>query len=73
LDELTAASNAAVDLVNAGKLDEAEKVARDLLQRFPEVHDGYDRLGVVYEEPITIARGPGRARRARSGPSCAAT
>jgi tetratricopeptide (TPR) repeat protein len=48
-DELTAASNAAVDLVNAGKLDEAEKAARDLLQRFPEVHDGYDRLGMVYE------------------------
>jgi TolA-binding protein len=48
-DELTAASNAAVDLVNAGKLDEAEKAARDLLERFPEVHDGYDRLGMVYQ------------------------
>ena len=48
-DELTAASNAAVDLVHAGKLDEAEKAARDLLERFPEVHDGYDRLGMVYE------------------------
>jgi tetratricopeptide (TPR) repeat protein len=48
-DELTAASNAAVDLVKAGKLDEAEKAARDLLERFPEVHDGYDRLGMVYE------------------------
>ena len=48
-DELTVASNAAVDLVKAGKLDEAEKAARDLLERFPEVHDGYDRLGMVYE------------------------
>src|SRR6516165_5092437 len=48
-DELETASNAAVDLVQAGKLDEAEKAARDLLQRFPEVHDGYDRLGMVYE------------------------
>ena len=48
-DELTAASNAAVDLVKAGKLDEAEKAAQDLLERFPEVHDGYDRLGMVYE------------------------
>ena len=48
-DELTAASNAAVDLVNAGKLDEAERAARDLLDRFPEVHDGWDRLGMVYE------------------------
>ena len=48
-DELETASNAAVDLVQAGKLDEAEQAARDLLQRFPEVHDGYDRLGMVYE------------------------
>jgi TolA-binding protein len=48
-DELTQASNAAVDLVHAGKLDEAEQAARDLLVRFPEVHDGYDRLGMVYE------------------------
>jgi hypothetical protein len=39
----------AVDLVHAGKLDEAEKAARDLLERFPEVHDGYDRLGMIYE------------------------
>jgi len=48
-DELTPASNAVVDLIHAGKLDEAEQAARDLLQRFPEVHDGYDRLGMVYE------------------------
>jgi hypothetical protein len=27
----------------------AEQAARDLLVRFPEVHDGYDRLGMVYE------------------------
>jgi len=46
LDE---ASNAVVDLVHAGRLDEAERAARDLLDRYPEVHDGYDRLGMVYE------------------------
>ena len=51
-DEPTAASNAAVDLVKAGKLDEAEKAARDLLERFPEVHDGYDRLGMVYYRKV---------------------
>ena len=54
-DELTIASNAAADLVRAGKLDEAEQAARDLLVRFPEVHDGYDRLGMVHE-----ARGENR-------------
>jgi TolA-binding protein len=48
-DELTAASNAIVDMVHDGKLDEAEQAARDFLVRFPEVHDGYDRLGMVYE------------------------
>ena len=48
-DELTAASNAVIDLIQAGKLDEAEHAARDLLLRYPEVHDGYDRLGMVYE------------------------
>jgi tetratricopeptide (TPR) repeat protein len=48
-DELTEASNAVVDLVHAGKLDEAETAAHDLLTRFPDVHDGYDRLGMVCE------------------------
>jgi tetratricopeptide (TPR) repeat protein len=48
-DELTTASNAVVDLIKAGKLDDAEKGAQDLLARFPEVHDGYDRLAMVYQ------------------------
>jgi tetratricopeptide (TPR) repeat protein len=48
-EELTQVSNAAVDLVRAGKLDEAERAARELLVRFPDAHDGYDRLGMVYE------------------------
>ena len=48
-DELTIASNTAAELVRAGKLDEAEQAARDLLVLFPDVHDGYDRLGMVYE------------------------
>jgi tetratricopeptide (TPR) repeat protein len=46
---LDAASNAVVDLVHAGRLDEAELAARELLVRYPEVHDGYDRLGMVHE------------------------
>lgn len=54
-DELTIASNAAVELVHAGELDKAEQAARDLLMRFPDVHDGWDRLGMVHE-----ARGENR-------------
>ena len=48
-DELTEASNAVVDMARAGNLDAAEQGARDLLARFPDVHDGYDRLGMVCE------------------------
>ncbi|HET6233496.1 MAG TPA: SEC-C metal-binding domain-containing protein [Acetobacteraceae bacterium] len=48
-DELTEASNAVVDMVHAGNLDAAEQAAHDLLARFPDVHDGYDRLGMVCE------------------------
>ena len=49
-DELTAASNAPINLIRAGKLDEAEAAARDLLVKFPDVHDGWDRLGMVHEK-----------------------
>lgn len=48
-DELTRDSNAVVDLVRAGELDQAEQAARELLERYPDVHDGYDRLGMVFE------------------------
>ena len=37
-------------LVDAGILDQAERLARDLLQRFPEVSDGWDHLATVYIE-----------------------
>ena len=49
LDELTEASNAVVDMVHACNFDAAEQAAHDLLARFPDVHDGYDRLGMVCE------------------------
>src|SRR5271166_4597590 len=49
LDKLTEASNAVVDMVQAGNLDAAEQAAHDLLARFPDVHDGYDRLGMICE------------------------
>ena len=55
IDDLMDASNAVVDLVHGGKLDEAEQAARDLLVRYPDVHDGYERLGMVHE-----ARGENR-------------
>jgi tetratricopeptide (TPR) repeat protein len=48
-NEMVAASNAAVHLIDAGKLDEAERAAHDLLERFPNVCDGYARLGLIHE------------------------
>ena len=48
-DELTDSSNAVLDLIRSGKLDEAEAAARALLAQYPEVHDGWDRLGQVHE------------------------
>jgi tetratricopeptide (TPR) repeat protein len=48
-DELADASNAVLDLVDAGRLDDAEAAAHNLLQRFPDVHDGYARLGLIHE------------------------
>jgi tetratricopeptide (TPR) repeat protein len=49
LVQLTTASNAVIKMVRAGQLDEAEHAARELLVRFPDFHDGYDRLGMVCE------------------------
>jgi tetratricopeptide (TPR) repeat protein len=44
LDE---ASNVVIDLIDAGRLDEAEHAAQDLLERYPEVHDGLERVAMV--------------------------
>jgi tetratricopeptide (TPR) repeat protein len=48
-DSLTQESNAVLDLINAGQLEEAESGARQLLARYPETNDGYLRLGHVFE------------------------
>ena len=48
-DDLDEASNAVLALIRAGKLDDAEAAARDLLMRYPPVPDGWDRLGMVHE------------------------
>ena len=63
-DELTEASNAVVDMVQAGNLDAAEQAAHDLLARFPDVHDGYDRLGMVCEARGDRRQAAGYYRRA---------
>ena len=49
-DGLTEASNAVLALIRDGKLAEAEAAARHLLEHYPEVPDGWDRLGMVHEK-----------------------
>jgi tetratricopeptide (TPR) repeat protein len=46
LDEL---SNSVVDLIEAGRLDEAEAACHQLLTRYPDQIDGTERLAAVYE------------------------
>lgn len=69
-DGLDEASNRVGDLVHDGDLDAAEQAARDLLVRHPDVHDGFERLAMVYE-----ARGVFRppSTTARRSPSCRTT
>jgi len=50
-DGLDEASNIVIDLIDAGRLDEAEQAAQDLLARYPEVHDGLERVAMVAAAP----------------------
>jgi tetratricopeptide (TPR) repeat protein len=57
-EELERLSNRVPDLIDEGRLDEAEKVCQDLLHHFPDASDGIERLGHVYEvrgDPTTAA------------------
>lgn len=48
-DHLEEDSNAVVNLIDEGRLDEAEAAARELLACYPEVVDGLERLAMVYD------------------------
>lgn len=43
-------SNAVIDLIEAGRIDDAEQAAHQLIANYPEVHDGYDSLDTFCEE-----------------------
>ena len=47
-DGLDDASNGVIDLIDAGRLEEAEQAAHALLAHYPDVHDGLERLAMVY-------------------------
>ncbi len=46
---LDRASNSVLDLIQAGKLDEAEAAAQQLLEDYPSIIDGQERLAMVHE------------------------
>jgi len=48
-DELDNLSNSIVDLINEGKLDDAEKACNELLKRYPNQVDGLERSAMLYE------------------------
>jgi tetratricopeptide (TPR) repeat protein len=51
-------SNDAVDLIHAGKLEEAERLCQRLLDEFPDLPDGHIRLGQLFRargEPTKAA------------------
>jgi tetratricopeptide (TPR) repeat protein len=43
------AARGVVALLNAGKLDDAEQAAQAMIERWPDIHDGYDCFGMVCE------------------------
>jgi tetratricopeptide (TPR) repeat protein len=47
--ELDRLSNSVVDLIEEGRLEEAENVCHQLLVRYPDQIDGTERLAEVYE------------------------
>jgi tetratricopeptide (TPR) repeat protein len=47
-EQLDQMSNGILDLIDAGKLDEAEPLCRRLLDDFPEFPDGHMRLGQLF-------------------------
>ncbi len=48
-DKLDSLSNSVVDLIDEGKLDEAEKVCNELFNHHPDQIDGLERFAMVYE------------------------
>ena len=48
LERLDQLSNGALDLIHAGRLDEAEHMCQLLLTEFPDLFDGHMRLGQLH-------------------------
>ena len=49
IDDLDRLSNSVIDLVNTGRLDEADAVCEQLRTEYPEVHDWMMRKAMICE------------------------
>ena len=49
VDDLDDLSNSVLDLIDAGKFDEAESICNELKKRYPDQVDGIERMAMVYE------------------------
>jgi tetratricopeptide (TPR) repeat protein len=45
--EIDNAANTVIALIDAGELDKAEHAAQAIVERWPDIYDGYDCLGMV--------------------------
>ncbi len=54
--ELDRLSNSVVDLINEGRLDDADAACEKLRTRYPEVHDWLMRKAMIYEARGETAR-----------------
>ena len=48
-DDLDLLSNSVIDLIDEGKLDQAEENCEELQSNYPDVVDGLERFAMVYE------------------------
>ena len=48
-DDLDLLSNSVVDLIKDGKFAQAEENCKELLSKYPDVVDGFDRFAMLYE------------------------
>ena len=49
LDDFDDLSNSVLDLIDAGKFDEAESVCNELKKWYPDQVDGIERMAMVFE------------------------
>ncbi len=63
-DDLDRDSNRVVDLLRAGRLEETEKAAKFLLEKYPDMPDGLERTAAVLEAKGEAQRAADYYRRA---------